>query len=72
VKASDFVVQVLCLRCRHKSILSAQELAGFGIKPDAPIASFVKRLRCISCRSGSVLASRIAGNETAARRKLRV
>jgi hypothetical protein len=60
VKAAMLVVQVTCLHCRHKSILSNQELASFGVKPEAAIASFVKRLRCIKCGSGSVLANRIA------------
>lgn len=32
-----------CPLRRHKSILSDQALASFGIKPDAPIATFVKR-----------------------------
>ena len=67
-KAVEFVVQVQCLRCRHKSILSGQELASFGVKPEAPIASFVKRLHCSNCGSGSVMASRIAVNERTARR----
>jgi hypothetical protein len=68
VKVVEFVVQVQCLQCRHKSILSAQELADFGIKPEAPIASFVKRLRCRNCGSGSVMANRVAVNERAVRR----
>jgi hypothetical protein len=68
VKAAEFVVRVRCLHCRHKSVLSNEDLEGFGIKPDAPLASFIKRLRCTNCRSGSVLANRIAANETAARR----
>lgn len=65
MKGAELVVQVTCLRCHHKSILTNQELAGFGIKPEAPIASFVKRPRCRKCRSGSVIANRIAANETA-------
>jgi cytochrome c-type biogenesis protein CcmH/NrfF len=68
VKMSELVVQVRCLHCRHQSILTAQVLRSFGIKPDAPLASFIKRLRCTNCRSGSVLANRVAANETAARR----
>ena len=35
-----------CMRRRHRSTLDAAELKRFGLKPDAPIASFVKRLRC--------------------------
>jgi cytochrome c-type biogenesis protein CcmH/NrfF len=68
VKAVELVVQVTCLHCRHKSILSNQALASVGIKPEAPIATFVKRLRCSKCGSGSVVANRIATNEKAARR----
>jgi ribosomal protein S27AE len=43
--------------------------AGFGVKPEAPVASYVKRLRCSNCGSDSVMANRIAGKETAARRE---
>jgi DNA-directed RNA polymerase subunit RPC12/RpoP len=68
VKATELVVQVRCLHCRHKSILSGQELATFGIKPDSPVASFVKRLRCTNCGSGSVMANRTAGSDPAIRR----
>lgn len=68
MKAAELVVQVRCLVCRHKSILNDQALASFGIKPDAPIAAFVKRLRCRKCGSGSVIANRIAATESAARR----
>ena len=42
-KAAEIIVQVSCLVCRHKSILSNQALASFDIKPDAPVATFVKR-----------------------------
>jgi hypothetical protein len=31
----------------------------FGLKPDAPISAFVKRLRCTECGSGSVMAKRL-------------
>ena len=64
----ELVVHVRCLRCRHKSLLSNKDLADFGIQPDAPIASFVNRLRCRKCGSGSVLANRINRDEPAARR----
>jgi hypothetical protein len=47
------------MRCRHRSTLDAAELKRFGLKPDAPIASFVKRLRCTKCGSGSVMAERV-------------
>jgi ribosomal protein S27AE len=68
VKAGELLVQVRCLQCGHKSLLSNQALADFGIKPEAPIVSFVKRLRCGDCGSGSVIANRIAHKERAARR----
>ena len=50
---------VRCLRCRHEGTVSDQELAQFGFKPTAPIAAFVKRLRCSKCGSGSVMAKRL-------------
>jgi hypothetical protein len=66
--AVELVVQVTCLNCCHKSLLGGQELAYFGIKPDSPVASFVKRLRCTKCGSGSVMANRTAGSDPAIRR----
>jgi ribosomal protein L37E len=67
-KPPELVVHVRCLRCRHKSLLSNKDLADFGISPEAPIASFVNRLRCRKCGSGSVLANRIERDQPAARR----
>ncbi len=52
------MVVVRCLRCRHEATLSDQALVRFGLKPGAPISTFVKRLRCNECGSGSVMASR--------------
>ena len=68
MKAAEFVVQVRCLHCRHKSVLSIEDLQGFGIGAGAPIACFVKRLRCMQCGSGSVIANRIAKDERTAQR----
>jgi hypothetical protein len=47
------------LRCRHVGRLTEPDLARRGIKPGAPIASFVKRLRCRKCGSQSVRAERV-------------
>jgi hypothetical protein len=47
------------MTCRHRSTLDAAALKRFGLKPDAPIASFIKRLRCTECGSGSVMAERV-------------
>jgi ribosomal protein S27E len=52
------VIHVRCLRCRHEATLTDAELSRRGIKPGAPIASFVKRLRCRKCGSQSVIAVR--------------
>jgi DNA-directed RNA polymerase subunit RPC12/RpoP len=68
VKAVEFVVHVRCLHCRHRNLLSNKELADFGIQPGAPVASFVKRLRCKKCGSGSILANRIERDKPTARR----
>jgi hypothetical protein len=38
---------VECLRCRHIGRIAELELIRCGIKPNAPIASFIKRLRCL-------------------------
>jgi phage FluMu protein Com len=51
-------IKVECLRCRHVGRLMEAELARRGIKADAPIASFIKRLRCRKCGSQSVRATR--------------
>ena len=67
-KPPELAVHVRCLHCRHKSLLSNKDLADFGIPPEAPIASFIKRLRCRKCGSGSVLANRIDRDQPAARR----
>jgi ribosomal protein L37E len=67
-KSPELVVHVRCLRCRHKSLLSNKDLADFDLPPEAPIASFVKRLRCRQCGSGSVLANRIDKDQPTARR----
>jgi hypothetical protein len=53
-------ITVRCLHCRHEGVLSAAELVAHGLKPDSPIAGFVRRLKCSKCGSGSVLAKRIA------------
>jgi hypothetical protein len=55
---TDRPVVVWCLHCRHEGVLSVQTLVDAGLKPDAPISSFVKRLRCGKCGSGSVMARR--------------
>jgi hypothetical protein len=59
------VVLVRCLHCRHEGILDDAALARFGVEPNAPIASFVKRLRCTSCGSSSVMVSRCEGPDRA-------
>src|SRR5215472_17238732 len=40
------VVVVRCLHCGHEGTLSQNALTRFGLNPDAPIAAYVKRLRC--------------------------
>jgi hypothetical protein len=67
VKPSNSVILVRCLHCRHEGILDDTALARFGVNANAPIASFVKRLRCTSCGSASVMASRIFESDARAR-----
>jgi hypothetical protein len=62
-KAGAIAIIVRCLRCRHQAALTATELVAHGLKPDTPIAGFVRRLRCTHCGSGSVLAKRVAKPE---------
>jgi hypothetical protein len=47
------------MSCRHRRTIDAAILKRFGLKPDAPIASFIKRLRCTKCSSGSVMVERV-------------
>ena len=47
-------VCVQCLRCGHAGVIPEENLALHGEKPGAPIAAFVKRLRCQECGSRSV------------------
>jgi Zn ribbon nucleic-acid-binding protein len=51
-------VKIECLRCRHIGRLTDVDLARRGIKPNAAIATFIKRLRCRKCGSQSVRAER--------------
>jgi hypothetical protein len=62
-KARAAAIIVRCLHCRHEAVLTAADLVAHGLKPDAPIAGFVRRLRCTHCGSGSVLAKRVARSE---------
>jgi hypothetical protein len=65
------ILAIRCLHCRHEVRLSRQTLARVGLKPDAPISTFVKRLRCSECGSGSVMAKRIAAPLAARSRQKR-
>jgi hypothetical protein len=52
------IILVQCLTCQHRGFISERELVRFGLKPGAPVAQFVKRLRCRKCGSHSVMARR--------------
>lgn len=64
-------IVVRCLHCRHEAVLSPADLVAHGLKPDSPIAAFVRRLKCSQCGSGSVLAKRVAKAEPRATRQRR-
>jgi phage FluMu protein Com len=53
-------IKVECLRCRHVGQIMDVELSLRGIKRDALIVSFIKRLRCRKCGSRTVRATRAA------------
>jgi hypothetical protein len=53
-----WVIVVQCLNCQHRGVIAEGDLVSFGVKPGAPVAQFVKRLRCRKCGSGSVMAQR--------------
>jgi len=65
LKAKSWVIAVRCLRCRHRGVIAEADLAHFGVRPGAPVAQFVKRLRCRNCGSGSVMAQRTAAKSVA-------
>ena len=52
-------IRVECLHCRHVGSLAEPDLIRRGVKPDAPIVSFLKRLRCRKCGSQSVRVERL-------------
>jgi hypothetical protein len=52
-------IVIECLHCGHCASMSESVLPDYGVRPDAPIASFIKRLTCIECGSGSVKAYRL-------------
>ena len=62
-------VVVRCLSCRQRAVLTERELVRFVVKEAAPIAQFVKRLKCRKCGSASVMARR-SHSKTAARTSL--
>ena len=41
--------KVECLRCGHSGVLLESDLSDYGVKSDAPIATFIKRLTCRAC-----------------------
>ncbi len=65
VKSPRWVIAVRCLSCRHRGVIAEGDLVRFGIKPGAPVAQFVKRLRCRKCGSGSVMAQRTTARSVA-------
>jgi hypothetical protein len=65
LQRASFPVLVRCLRCQHEGVVSRTEFGRFGLKPDAPIAAFVKRLRCSECGSASVMARRASRDPVA-------
>jgi hypothetical protein len=65
VKSPRWVIAVRCLSCRHRGVIAESDLPRFGIRPGAPVAQFVKRLRCRKCGSSSVMAQRTTAKSVA-------
>jgi hypothetical protein len=65
VKRPRWVIVVRCLSCHHRGVIAEGDLVRFGVKPGAPVAQFVKRLRCRKCGSGSVMAQRTISKSVA-------
>ena len=53
VKSTRSVIVVRCQSCQRRGIIAEHELLRFGLKPGAPIAQFVKRLRCRKCAAAA-------------------
>jgi hypothetical protein len=64
-KSPRWVIAVRCLNCRHRGVIAEGDLTRFAIKPGAPVAQFVKRLRCRKCGSGNVMAQRTTARSVA-------
>jgi len=64
-KSARWVIAVRCLSCQHRGVIAETDLAGFGVKPGAPVAQFIRRLRCRQCGSGAVIAQRTTAKSVA-------
>lgn len=47
-----------CLNCRHKRIITDEDLKRHGLKPGAPLVTVTKRVVCSECGSHAVKAER--------------
>lgn len=56
MKSPRWVIVVRCLSCQHRGAIAEGDLVRLRVKPGAPVARFIKRLRCRKCGSGSVMA----------------
>jgi hypothetical protein len=65
LKSPRWVIVVRCLSCRHRGVIAEGDLVRFGINQGAPVAQFIKRLRCRKCGSGSVMAQRTTAKSVA-------
>jgi uncharacterized protein YlaI len=67
--ANSAAISVRCMKCNHRATIDAAALERLGLKPNAPIATFVKRLRCTKCGRGSVMAQRTRATTEPTRRR---
>jgi hypothetical protein len=51
-------IAIDCLTCGHCASLAEDQLADFGLEPDASLVTLTKRLTCKECGSRSVRAYR--------------
>jgi hypothetical protein len=56
VKSARWMIVVRCLSCQHRGVIAEGDFVRFGVKPGAPVAKLVKRLRCRQSGIGSVMA----------------
>ena len=65
MKSPRWVIVVRCFELSAPRAIAEGDLVRLRVKPGAPVARFIKRLRCRKCGSGSVMAQRTTAKSVA-------